>query len=254
MSSADRPLRVLDDADAATSVPLSETFTSIQGEGKLAGVPSHFIRLSGCNLRCTWCDTPYASWKPEAVVTPLSQLVEGAVAARVGHVVLTGGEPMMFPALAPLSRALRGSGMHVTVETAGTIYIEPAGLACDLMSISPKLASSTPAQGDPRDPGGVWRARHEARRLNLAVVQALLDGYPERQLKFVVRGDADLIEIEALLGKLRGWAASDILLMPEGVVVPEAERSAWIVRACVERGWRYCPRLHIQLFGNKRGT
>ncbi|MEZ6317299.1 MAG: 7-carboxy-7-deazaguanine synthase QueE [Phycisphaerales bacterium] len=133
------------------ALPIAETFVSIQGEGKLTGVPSWFCRASGCNLRCRWCDTPYASWNPEGTKRPIDDLVREARASGVTHAVLTGGEPMIFDTLAPFTRALRAAGLHVTIETAGTVWIDD--LACDLISISPKLANSTPTD-DPRDPTG----------------------------------------------------------------------------------------------------
>lgn len=230
---------------------IAETFYSLQGEGRLAGVPSFFVRVSGCNLRCAWCDTPYASWNPEGARRSVDELVEEAARSGAKHAVLTGGEPMLFDAIGPLAAGLRERGLRITIETAGTIDRD---VACDLMSISPKLASSAPREGDPRDPDGAWRARHEARRLDTGVLQRLIDRFPQRQLKFVVCGPDDLAEIEGLLAKLRGWEAADVLLMPEGVVVPDAGRKAWLARACLDRGWRYCPRLHIELFGNTRGT
>jgi 7-carboxy-7-deazaguanine synthase len=247
------------------AIPISETFTSIQGEGKLAGVPSFFIRLSGCNLRCTWCDTPYASWNAEGEKLSVDRLVEmarvsggggGGGSGGVRHAVLTGGEPMMFAQLPELAKRLAAAGFHITIETAGTVIPE-GELCCDLMSMSPKLANSTP-RDDPRDPAGVWAARHEERRLNIPVLQRLLDRHPSpgHQLKFVVSPAiaSDLAEIEGILGQLRGWRPDDILLMPEGVRPPTAEHKAAVVAACVARGWRYCARLHIDLFGNKRGT
>jgi len=233
---------------------VTEVFTSLQGEGKLTGVPSYFVRLAGCNLRCTWCDTPASSWEPRGEHRTIPWLVEQARASGARHAVITGGEPLIFPQVGPLSRALAGAGLHVTVETAGTVFRGPDELACQLMSISPKLASSTPALGDPRDPGGAWRLRHEKRRLNPGALQALLDGYPKRQLKFVVTAPEDLREIEALLARLSGWAPDDVLLMPEGVSAPAPGSTAWIVRACIDRGWRYCHRLHIELFGHTPGT
>jgi 7-carboxy-7-deazaguanine synthase len=199
------------------TLPISETFTSIQGEGSLTGVPSYFVRLSGCNLRCVWCDTPYASWKPESRARSADEILSEARVSGVTHAVLTGGEPMMFEGLPALAAALRRQGMHVTIETAGTIDRE---IECDLISISPKLASSTPAAGDPRDPDGTWRVRHEQRRLNLPVLQRLLDAHPEHQLKFVVCGPADLIEIDGVLAGLRRWRPRDVMLMPEGVAPP----------------------------------
>ena len=235
----------------AAILPISETFTSLQGEGKLSGVPSFFVRVSGCNLRCGWCDTPYASWDPEGGTRSVADLVREAAASGVRHSVVTGGEPMIFEGVAPLCALLRAAGLHVTIETAGTVH---RPVECDLLSLSPKLASSTPAAGDPRDPGGVWRARHEARRLNLPALQRLIDEHPERQLKFVVTAPADLAEIDALLARLTGWAADDVMLMPEGVRIPAPGATDWIVAECLRRGWRFCPRLHIALFGNRRGT
>ncbi len=231
-------------------LPISESFTSLQGEGKLAGVPSHFIRLGGCNLRCAWCDTPYASWTPDGEAQDVKALVAACVASGAKHVVVTGGEPMIFKHLDVLCDGLRAQGRHITIETAGTVS---RAVACNLMSISPKLANSTP-RNDPRDPSGEWTALHEARRINVPALQALIDEYAERQLKFVVADPADLREIDLLLSRLAGWNKEDVLLMPEGVVPPKPETTDWIVRECVARGWRYCPRLHIQLFGNVRGT
>lgn len=233
------------------ALPISETFTSIQGEGKLAGTPSFFVRTSGCNLRCRWCDTPYASWNPEGASRTIDALVDEARASGVGHAVLTGGEPLIFAPLVPLSVALKDAGFHITIETAGTVTLP--GVVCDLMSISPKLANSTPA-GDPRDPTGAWARRHEARRLDVDALNALLGSAPDRQLKFVVTGPGDVAEIDELLARLRGHRAEDVMLMPEGVATPSPAGTAWVVDTCLARGWRYCHRLHIDLFGDTRGT
>jgi 7-carboxy-7-deazaguanine synthase len=244
----------------AVTIPVSETFLSLQGEGGRAGVVSYFIRVSGCNLRCGWCDTPYASWAPEGAAASVEELVRAARASGAPDAVITGGEPMLFDAVEPLSRALEDAGLHVTIETAGTIARAPrapgrdAGLACGLMSISPKLSNSTPAPGDGRDPGGVWRARHEQRRINLDALRDLIAWYPRRQLKFVVTGPEDLDEIEALLRRLPPLPPDEVLLMPEGVAPPAPGSTAWIVEACLRRGWRYGHRLHIELFGHRRGT
>lgn len=238
----------------SSSASISETFISVQGEGKLAGVPSWFVRFSGCNLRCSWCDTPYASWNAESRQRSLQDLINEASQANdnnVTHAVITGGEPMMFAQAEELAQALRALDMHITIETAGTIF---RAIECDLMSISPKLSNSTPTADDPRDKDAIWQLRHEARRINLDALQKLIDAYPSRQLKFVVSDSQQLGEIETLLTSLRGWRQDDILLMPEGITVEALANRHWIVDACIKRGWRYCPRLHIELFGNKRGT
>ncbi|MBX3402692.1 MAG: 7-carboxy-7-deazaguanine synthase QueE [Phycisphaeraceae bacterium] len=241
-------------------MPISETFVSIQGEGKLAGVPSLFVRVSGCNLRCRWCDTPYASWQPDGARRTIDSIVEEARAAAVRgvrHAVLTGGEPMMFAQLTELSARIAapigggGAGMHVTIETAGTV-IPDGGVTCDLMSISPKLSNSTP-RDDARDVSGAWAARHESRRINVPVLQRLIDEFPSRQLKFVVSAEGDAGEIDDLLGRLRGWKPEDVLVMPEGTPPARGHVDA-AVKLCMARGWRYCHRLHLELFGNVRGT
>src|SRR3954447_5882164 len=96
---------------------LSELFYSIQGEGKLVGVPSVFVRASGCNLRCVWCDTPYASWNPEGPERSVEEIVADVETFGAKHVVLTGGEPMIMGDVGELAEALRSRGRHITVET-----------------------------------------------------------------------------------------------------------------------------------------
>lgn len=222
---------------------IAETFSSIQGEGKLAGVPSLFVRASGCNLRCRWCDTPYASWEPEGENWPVERIVKLVEASPMRHVVITGGEPLIMPEIGELCFAVKGLGRHVTVETAGTVY---RPLPVDLMSLSPKLSNSTP-DGP--------AAGHEQRRINLPVLQQFIDTAVELQLKFVVQGLQDLQEIEELLGKLRNWRKEDVLLMPEGTTVEAMEgRSAWLAEECTRRGYRFTPRLHVLLWGNRRGV
>ncbi len=215
----------------------------------LAGTPSWFCRVSGCNLRCSWCDTPYASWSPEGDARTIDELVSEARASGLRHAVLTGGEPMMFPRIGILTHRLREMGMHVTIETAGTVDQD---LTCDLISVSPKLANSTPID-DPRDPAGVWQERHEARRFQPEVLRRVLSRGAQRQVKFVVCAPADLDEIDAIVRTI-GCDPSEVMLMPEGVRPKRPHEVRWVVDVCLERGWRYCPRLHIDLFGNQRGT
>ena len=227
---------------------VSELFFSIQGEGKLAGVPSVFVRASGCNLRCVWCDTPYASWDPDGDNLAIEELVGRVESFGVKHVVLTGGEPMIMADIEPLSAALKSAGHHLTIETAATVF-KP--LPLDLASLSPKLSNSTPWQRE----GGRFAEAHERNRINVPVIQQFIDSSPDFQLKFVVSSDADLKEIDALLKQLRNWTPADVLLMPEGVDIKTLRsRAGWIADVCKRTGFRYCPRLHVELYGNVRGT
>ena len=227
---------------------IAEIFHSIQGEGLLAGVPSVFVRTSGCNLRCHWCDTPYASWKPEGPEMSVEEILRKVQEWDCRHVVLTGGEPMIVPDLPALATALRCAGKHITIETAATV--PPAGIACDLASLSPKLSNSTPpAERDP-----AWFKKHEATRLQPAVMSEWIRNY-DYQLKFVVSGEPDIKEIKDLLSRLSPVPLDRILLMPEGTDSRAlASRAAWLVEICKREGFRFCPRLQIELFGHQRGT
>ncbi len=225
-----------------------ELFYSIQGEGKLTGVPSVFVRASGCNLRCTWCDTPYASWAPEGEDLAVDEIVKRVAAYGVRHVVLTGGEPLIMPEIEALAERLAGRGHHVTVETAATVY-KP--LKLDLASMSPKLSNSTPTTRE----GGRFARAHEEQRLNPTTIQRFIDASPDFQLKFVVAAEADLAEVDALLAGITGWTPADVLLMPEGTDAASlGEKAGWLADLCLRRGFRFCPRLHISLYGNTRGT
>lgn len=224
---------------------IAEIFYSIQGEGSLVGVPSVFVRTSGCNLRCTWCDTPYTSWQPEGDSLSVQEVVGRVAAFRAGHVVITGGEPLIAPELAELAEGIGAAGAHITIETAGTVFQE---LRCDLMSISPKLANSTPWERDE----GRWAAQHERLRFKPNVLRQLMDGYPY-QLKFVVSSLGDLDEIAQMQQQLTA-PAEKIILMPEGVNRDVLrERGLWLAEICKERGYRFSPRLHVELWGDRRG-
>lgn len=228
---------------------IAEIFHSIQGEGELCGVPSVFVRTSGCNLRCSWCDTPYASWKPEGRQMGVDQIVAEVERFACGHVVLTGGEPMIAAQIADLAGELRLLGKHITIETAGTIA--PAGIACDLASISPKLVNSAP---DIREHAS-WHKRHEAERWRPAVITEWIQA-GAYQLKFVVSRPADLQEIESMVAKLGVEVPRHkILLMPEARTLESMRGKAnWLADLCRDHGYRYAHRLHIELWGNRRGV
>ena len=225
---------------------ISEIFYSIQGEGMLAGVPSVFVRTSGCNLRCSWCDTPYTSWEPEGVAMRVAEIVAEAGRHPARHVVVTGGEPMIQPEIGELTGRLRDAGLHITIETAGTMLVP---VACDLMSISPKLANSTPRERE----GGRWAPVHERLRYQPDVLAQLMASYPY-QLKFVIAASEDLAEVENLLDEIRA-DRSRVVLMPEGIDPGAlAERGRWLAEICKERSYRFSPRLHVMLWGNRRGV
>lgn len=222
---------------------ISEIFHSIQGEGVLAGVSSIFIRTSGCNLRCTWCDTPYTSWKPEGTDQSVDAIVEAIATYPAKHTVLTGGEPMLFEESVVLCERLKALGHHITIETAGTVF---RPIPCDLMSISPKLSNSTP-QHDP-----FWSIQHDKLRLQPEVLRKLMD-HADYQLKFVVANPQDLEEIHPLVEQLHADPGK-VLLMPEGRDARTLnERSVWIADICKQFGYRYSPRLHVLLWGDRRG-
>jgi 7-carboxy-7-deazaguanine synthase len=231
-----------------SDMKISEIFYSIQGEGKLIGVPSVFVRVSGCNLRCVWCDTPYASWEPEGENQSVAEIVEKVLAFGAKHIVLTGGEPMIMPEIVELCEALKSHGLHITLETAATVYRE---LKCDLASLSPKLSNSTPHSRE----DGRFVEMHEKQRINLPVIQQFIDSSPDFQLKFVVSDQKDLDEIASLLSSLKHWKPEDVQLMPEGIdAITLQSRSGWISEVCKQTGYRFSPRLHVLLYGNQRGT
>ena len=222
---------------------ISEIFQSIQGEGPYAGTESVFVRTSGCNLRCWFCDTPYTSWNPEGTERSVGDVLDEVLAIDVEHVVLTGGEPMLVSDCKPLTQALSEHGRFVTVETAGTV-IQP--FFVDLMAISPKLSNSTPKDDS-------WTSRHDDARDNPDVIRQLLSKY-NSLLKFVVDAPSYLAEIEQWLDRFE-TTADQVWLMPQARSAEEIdEKKDWLQQAAFDRGFRYSPRLHIEKFGNVRGT
>ena len=226
---------------------IAEIYRSRQGEGLLSGTESVFVRASGCNLRCWFCDTPYASWAPEGDDLSVEEILLQIEAFDCRHVVLTGGEPMLFAELIPLCAGLRAGGRHITIETAGTLYLP---LECDLMSISPKFASSGPKAAESPS----WSIRHEHTRHVPDVIRRLVGEYPY-QIKFVIDERADCQEVERYLAEFPEIDRSRVLLMPQGIDRHAlAERRAWLEPYCEANGLQFCPRLHIEWFGLVRGT
>ena len=229
---------------------ISELFFSIQGEGELTGVPSVFVRTSGCNLRCRWCDTKYASWKPEGENVTINDLLDKVCSYPARHVVISGGEPMIAKGIEEFTHLLKESGKHITIETAGTI--SPNGIQCDLASLSPKLSDSTPKEGDINKE---WIDRHESKRLDYNILSEWVNSY-NFQLKFVVSKEEEIKEIQNVISRIEGKILPEkVLLMPEGID-PDTLRSRYdlLIDLCKENGYRLCNRLHIDLFGNTPGT
>lgn len=227
---------------------IAEIYESIQGEGFLTGTPSVFVRASGCNLRCGYCDTPYASWQPEGDDLSVDEIVGKVLAQNTKHVVVTGGEPMLFAELIPLCRELVAHGRHVTIETAGTLLLP---VVCQLMSISPKMSNSDPgSKADAR-----WHRRHQRNRFAPDVVRSLVTEYT-CQVKFVVDRPDDLDEVEHYLAGFPEISRDRVLIMPQGTEpVSLALTGAWLQPYCLQHGFHYCPRMQVEWFGGvTRGT
>jgi len=243
--------------DAEHALPINELFYSLQGEGKLAGVPTVFVRTSGCNLRCWFCDSYHTSWEPTHAWMDIDEIIDDITDhERAGHVVLTGGEPMIHDASVELLDRLGELGYHITVETNGTIFRDTH---INLASISPKLQSSTPtSEKDPKGEGE-WAKRHEQRRIDIDALAKLVDTY-NSQLKFVVTGPEDMPEINDLVARVRDATETtvrddDVLLMPEGMTREQLDESRnAVAQLAMEHGYRYTPRLHVDLWNDAPGT
>lgn len=222
-----------------------EIFASIQGEGASIGYPSTFVRLAVCNLRCTWCDTAYTwDWsrytRTEQVLPMSPQAVFDAVRALPPRrVVITGGEPLLQRRqLAPLLALLNDAGYHGEVETNGTVAPAEAAPLIHQFNVSPKLAHSRNE--------GLARIRPDALRWFAGDERAVF--------KFVVQDEADLAELESLRETFT-IPSDRVILMPEGRTADELrQRSPWLAEVCTQRGYRFSTRLHILVWGDKRGV
>lgn len=256
--------------DPNTGLSISGT---IQGEGKLAGTPSLFIRLASCNLRCIWqmvdgkfckCDTSYASFHPEDKKTWAVEEIVSVVKNNIGnmqHVVITGGEPLLQKkGVSALCKLIKEElNLHITIETNGTLFDEEVVKYVDLFSISPKLKNSVPTPEKlsfyKEQETGASKYHHEIRR-NISVLQNYINLANDLQLKFVVAKQTDADEIiNDYLSVLEGYNKQDIMLMPLGASHEQIEQSTPIVlQLCIQNGWKYTPRIHIDIFGSKQGV
>lgn len=231
-----------------------EEFYTLQGEGKFLGVPSYFVRTTGCNLRCVWknpdnsvtlCDTPYTSFRPEKgyAVTAVD-ILRKMQSLPTNHIVLTGGEPTIQPDAEEIVQYLGLKGFQVTVETNGTKFMDAPKA---FMSISPKLKSSYGAQ-----PGTEEHKLHTANNHFVFVLQQYTQKN-DYQVKFVYNEPEDFKQITQLQRQL-DIPQTNVYVMPQGVSqVQFQERQKQLFNLCMEAGYNYTPRMHIDIFGNKRG-
>jgi len=223
---------------------VNEIYYSLQGEGFLAGLPSVFVRLAGCPLRCRWCDTKYALAEDAGQDRTIAEIVEAVCELRCRFVVITGGEPMVNFEVRQLARELKDAGKHVTIETAGIAYIPD--IPCDLMSVSPKLSNSVPDDVK-------LAAIHKDSSLDLAVLGELIANY-NHQLKFVVDSVNDLPEIQEVIEQTGNVDPEMVMLMPQAATREElSARSPMVAEMCKCAGYAFCQRLHILLWDDQRG-
>ncbi len=223
---------------------INEIFYSLQGEGFLAGVPSVFVRLAGCPLQCRWCDTKYAWDQRAGEDYTIADIIKTAEQWPYKYAVITGGEPMINSDLPELAKELKNVGKHITIETAGIAYISE--LPCDLMSISPKLSNSAPDSAKAS-------AAHEDSRLDIAVLQELVDNY-EYQLKFVVDSQEDLPEIQQTIEKIGSVNPEKVMLMPQAATRDKLlVKSPMVAEMCKQTGYAFSQRLQVLLWNNQEG-
>jgi 7-carboxy-7-deazaguanine synthase len=225
-----------------------EMYCCLQGEGALVGLPSVLVRLQGCPFRCRWCDSRYAWRYGDGVGLTPERVVEQVERWRCEFVIITGGEPMadadlsLRPGLAELTHLLRAAGKHVTIETSGVLFAPD--LACDLMSISPKLRNAWPTE---------TKGHRHPPELDMEVLGSLVHVYPY-QIKFVVDGPDDLREVHRIVEALAAVKRDRVMLMPQARTREEfLERAPWVADACKQTGYRFGHRLHILLWSSQRG-
>ena len=265
-------------------IAVSEIFKSIQGEGRFSGEPSIFVRTIGCNLRCVFkdsmCDTPYTSFNPEKPLYTSTEDVVKEIKRVIGndpvyHIVFTGGEPLLFKdAISEIVSELNSESDDyvITIETNGTM--EPIEYChVDLYSISPKL--STSVDWNCKYLSEQQRDDHNKKRINIENLFNIIST-GSYQLKYVYSGQESVDEINDIIDELDRYACQltekeirkedvelywldhpkfNTMLMPEGTINEQLNNiSAECAEACIKNGWRFCDRLHIRIWGDKRGV
>lgn len=266
--------------------PVIEMFYSIQGEGKYMGVPSFFVRVAGCNLRCVFkdsiCDTPYSSFKPEKYqYKSMDDIVDNFMKMRlehpdVNHLVITGGEPMLYQKgmfefiqrvcyCSDYEDTITTRTLQITIETNGTQ--DPSSFMKDykslrydtsvLFSLSPKLSSSVDKEG--KHISLSESQRHDRERIKIDILKKYVYDYSvDIQLKFVYSGEECIQEIKNIMNHLNDNLINNdscVYLMPEGTTIEQMNtKGKECVEQCLKYGWKFAPRLHILIWGDKRGV
>ena len=229
----------------SSALKISEIFESLQGEGVSTGAPCVFVRLAQCNLHCSWCDTKYTwdferyRYEDEVRVLSVADVAQQVNATSSRRLVLTGGEPLLQQRALQEFFARLAPDITVEVETNGTIQPEPSALSrVNQWNVSPKLANA----GDP-----------ESFRIKPDILAAFRDT-GRAYLKLVVGGDADYAEADALVSRL-AWPNERVLLMPQASDREQLRRASLAVaEAASARSYRFSSRLHLELWGGRRGT
>ena len=231
-------------------------FHTIQGEGKFIGYPTTFVRLSRCNLRCAWtnpdgtitrCDTPHTSFDPELNKHKLDDIVNEIKEIGEHHVCISGGEPYFQKELIQFIEGLKQNGHYITIETNGTLYRETEA---DFISISPKLSTSS---SDPEN-----GKRHERQRLNYESLEKFITNH-DYQFKFVLNDRKDITEIVDIRDNLLARTGIDIndkiWIMPQGITPKQFdEKLEDMAEMCKQYNWKLTDRLHIRIWGQKKGV
>lgn len=225
-------------------IQICEMFYSIQGEGRLQGVPSVFLRLTGCNLNCEWCDTSEVLENHTRVKYTDGELLQEIKKYPCSHVVITGGEPTLCREINSWILLFKENGYMVTVETNATI---PINLACDLVSMSPKLSNSIPVSAGNR---GIMDS-HDRKRINIEAIKNFIK-HQDYQIKFVCRAlQSDMDEVKGILEQIGTYDNTKVMIMPLADSRDELyaiQRD--LVRLCISNNFRYANRLQLQIWDN----